>query len=152
LRRRAGACTGDPVWGIIKSGTHGSVPPHDAMIDHRTRLARLVTLGAVCAHLSMTPFVLAGDAQPAAFDKSVAPILIRNCLACHNAGDPKANLDLTRRETLLRGGESGPAVVPGKAGESRLVQRVAKGSMPPKKAGKRLPPAEVAALRAWVDA
>jgi uncharacterized small protein (DUF1192 family) len=63
--------------------------------------------------------------------------------------EPKGGLDLSTRAGLLRGGESGPAVVPGRPDESLLVQRVGDGSMPPTKAD-RLKETEVAALQAWV--
>jgi hypothetical protein len=84
------------------------------------------------------------------FEKDVAAPIAKNCLTCHNAGEARGGLDLTRRAGLLRGGKSGPAVVPGKPDESRLLDRVAAGTMPPRKAGKPLSAAEVAGLAAWV--
>lgn len=96
-----------------------------------------------------------GPAEPGpteSFEKSISMIVVKNCLECHNPADPKGGLDLTRRETLLKGGDSGPVVSPGKPEESFLIERVAEGSMPPPKKGKRLSPDEVAALRAWIKA
>eukprot|EP00913_Durusdinium_trenchii_P008936 g8402.t1 len=58
-------------------------------------------------------------------------------------------LDLSRRQTLFKGGDSGPAVVPGKPQSSRLVERISEGSMPPEKR-KRLSKAEIAALTLWI--
>jgi mono/diheme cytochrome c family protein len=84
------------------------------------------------------------------FERSVARVLIRNCIGCHNATNPKGKLDLTSRESLLKGGESGPAIVPGNTAKSYLIERVADGSMPPKKNGQRLPQAVVAGLKRWV--
>src|SRR5262249_25708286 len=101
--------------------------------------------GALVAVLSPQP------ARPD-FGKDVAAPIAKNCLACHNTSEAKGGLDLTHREGLLRGGKGGPAVVPSNPEESRLIERVAEGSMPPKKAGKQLPAEEVAALRAWVRA
>ena len=47
------------------------------------------------------------------------------CLACHGGGKTKrSGFDLSTREALLRGGDNGPAVVPGKARESALFQRI----------------------------
>ena len=46
----------------------------------------------------------------AQFEAEVAGILEANCLKCHAGEEPKGGLDLTRREAILKGGESGPAV------------------------------------------
>src|SRR5438105_15961835 len=58
------------------------------------------------------------------FEKDVAPLLVKNCLGCHNASEARSGLDLTHREGLLKGGKGGPAVVPGSPDESRLIERV----------------------------
>lgn len=50
------------------------------------------------------------DEQLALFHDQVVPLLRSNCLKCHSGSEPKGELDLTRRETILAGGESGPAV------------------------------------------
>jgi mono/diheme cytochrome c family protein len=92
----------------------------------------------------------AGDAPD--FEKQVAVVLIKHCLSCHNPGELKGGLDLTRLQGLQAGGETGPIIVPGKPEESPLIKRVASGTMPPKKMGKPLDPAEVATLRSWVQA
>jgi len=86
------------------------------------------------------------------FEKTIAPILAKNCLNCHNGSEPKGNLDLSRQETAAKGGKTRAALVPGKANDSFLIERVAKGSMPPKKGGRQLSEEEVASLRTWVDA
>ena len=83
------------------------------------------------------------------FEKGVAPLLVRRCLGCHNASEAKGGLVLTTREGLLRGGESGAALAPGKPEESHLLERVEKGEMPPEEKGKSkaLPKAEVELLK-----
>lgn len=81
------------------------------------------------------------------FDEQIAPLLARRCLECHNASDRKGELDLTRVETALAGGDSGPAIVPGTPAESNLWQRVADDEMPPKKP---LDAAEKQLLRDWI--
>src|SRR5439155_24651301 len=86
------------------------------------------------------------------FEPAVAAILVKNCVPCHNASELKGGLDLTRQQGLLKGGKSGPAVVPGKPHQSYLIERVTEGSMPPKRAGQRLSTADVESLRAWVAA
>lgn len=79
-------------------------------------------------------------------------ILKQDCFSCHNPEKRKGGLALTSREAALKGGESGPAVVPGRAGESLLLRALAADAephMPPKK---QLAPDAVAAVRDWVDA
>ncbi|MCO6458669.1 MAG: PSD1 domain-containing protein [Pirellulaceae bacterium] len=83
------------------------------------------------------------------FEQQVQPLLKKHCLSCHGTDKPKGGLQLLSRETLLRGGDSGPAAVPGKPDESLLIEAVnyASFEMPPK--GK-LAPAEIETLTAWV--
>jgi hypothetical protein len=99
----------------------------------RTRVA-VLGLGLIVSALG------AGD--------PMGELLAEKCLGCHSPEVKKGGLDLSRRGTALTGGEDGPALVPGKPGESRLVERLEAGEMPP---GKRLAPEQVAAVRAWVE-
>lgn len=86
----------------------------------------------------------------------VLPILSRTCVPCHGPEKAKGKLRLDSLEALLHGGESGPAIQPGRPGESSLIQRVTlpldhDDHMPP--AGKLQPTAdELALLRWWVEA
>src|SRR5712692_11854890 len=70
-----------------------------------------------------------------AFEREIAPILAARCVKCHGGEKLEAGLDLRRRSTLLAGGDSGPALVPGKPDESLLIQRIAAEEMPPKDEG-----------------
>ena len=81
----------------------------------------------------MTAASSAPGREPVSFVKDVAPVLRTECLRCHFGPAPKGELDLTSRANLLKGGASGPAVVVGKSGESRLVRLVHDKKMPPKK-------------------
>jgi len=83
------------------------------------------------------------------FTAQVAPLLARHCLECHGGKSVKGRLNLSRRITALRGGESGRAVVPGNAGKSRLWQAVKSGEMP--KDRQRLTDREKDVLRVWID-
>src|SRR4051812_5076990 len=58
------------------------------------------------------------------FDAQIKPILQDRCLNCHARGKAKGGLSLETREAVLRGGESGPAVVVGKSEESPLIELV----------------------------
>src|SRR5262249_6143623 len=63
---------------------------------------------------------------------------------------PKAGLDLRTRAGMLKGGESGPALVPGESARSLLFEMIRKGEMPRGKEGK-LTAEEVALVKAWID-
>src|SRR5580704_16625389 len=69
-----------------------------------------------------------GDTAPdrgLALFAEVQPVLVAQCLACHGGGKTnRSGFDLASRDTLLRGGDTGVAVVPGKAAESALWKRV----------------------------
>ena len=84
------------------------------------------------------------------FEKEVRPILASRCQACHGPTKQKGGLRLDSRAAALAGGDTGPAVVPGKPGDSLLVDAINYGEhvqMPPKS---KLPPSEVVALTKWV--
>ena len=86
------------------------------------------------------------------FEKQVRPLLAKRCYSCHSAKTEKlkGGLRLDSRSLLLKGGDTGPAAVPGKPGESLLVDAINYGEvyqMPPKF---RLPDKEVAVLTRWV--
>jgi mono/diheme cytochrome c family protein len=92
-----------------------------------------------------------GRANPGRFEATVRPVLIDRCVKCHGPAKQRGGLRLDTRAAMLKGGESGAAVVPGKAGESLLLEMVESGEMPPK-GEPRLTAAQVAELRAWLDA
>src|SRR5687768_11104128 len=74
------------------------------------------------------------DSQPAAspasrpalelFVDHVRPILEANCIECHGGKATRNGLNLTTREGLMRGGDDGPAVVPGQAAASLLYKHI----------------------------
>jgi len=90
-----------------------------------------------------------GASPPAgdSFVKAVGPLLIAKCIGCHSGSDSKSGLDLTRREKLLAGGESGAAVVPGSPEQSLIWQRIESDEMPPKHP---LSAAEKSLFRQWI--
>jgi hypothetical protein len=98
----------------------------------------------------------AGRPDPQAlevFEKKIRPVLVDQCFKCHSAQakKPKAGLLLDSRAGLLKGGDNGPALVPGQPEKSRLIQAIryqdVELRMPPK--GK-LPDAVVADFAKWV--
>jgi hypothetical protein len=79
-------------------------------------------------------------------------LLQQKCAACHGESSGMSGLKIDSRENLLRGGKRGPAVIPGKSGESLLFQAVARTGqlkMPPAAA---LTSDEVKVLQEWIDA
>src|SRR5690242_15431770 len=87
------------------------------------------------------------------FAAEIKPIFESSCIKCHGRGRTKGDLSIESRETLLKGGESGPAIVPGKSTESHLIELVAgldPDSVMPQK-GKRLTAEQIGLLRAWID-
>src|SRR3989442_10052095 len=87
------------------------------------------------------------------FSREIKPIFEASCIKCHGRGKDKGGFRLDNRETFLRGGESGPAVVFGKSAESlliALVQGFDPDNIMPKK-GSRLTPEQIGLLRAWID-
>src|SRR5215510_10931362 len=55
---------------------------------------------------------------------SVDAIFTAHCLDCHAGKDPEGQLVLESFDTLMKGGEIGPAIVPGKSEDSLLVQMI----------------------------
>jgi hypothetical protein len=92
-------------------------------------------------------------AEPVDYLRDVKPLLTANCLACHGALQQKGGLRLDTAKLIRDGGDSGPAVVPGKSAESRLIARVTAGKrrMPPADQSEALSEKQVALLRAWID-
>lgn len=88
------------------------------------------------------------------FDREIAPILLKHCVECHGGVDGAGGLDLTTAEGLRKGGKTGPVLTPGAADESRLLERIVEGEMPPPKQGlaRKLPSAEAESLRSWITA
>lgn len=78
-------------------------------------------------------------------------VLRDQCVSCHRPGKSKGRLKLTSLEEIQAGGESGPVLVAGDSKKSLLSQVLAKDGdphMPPKK---QLSPAQMEAVRVWID-
>lgn len=109
-------------------------------------MKRAVCLCAVCAAIA-----LAGDSKNERFfDQRVAPILTKRCLGCHNDELNDGGISFLDRDSLLKIGNRGPAITPGKPEDSVLVDAIRHDGevrMPP---GPKLPPAEIALLTEWV--
>ncbi|MCA9111413.1 MAG: hypothetical protein KDA52_15780 [Planctomycetaceae bacterium] len=105
---------------------------------------------------AITPEAVTLD-RPVDFQQDVLPMLQAKCLACHSASKKEGSLVLENVESILTGGDSGPAVVPGKPDESLLftqATRQTESFMPPIPNGanaKPLTPHEAGLLKLWIE-
>jgi hypothetical protein len=89
--------------------------------------------------------------EPSLFDLTIAPLLQQRCVTCHNATKKRGGLDLTTRDKLLKGGNTGPAILAGDAGKSLLIDMVSGLDAKMPKRGDKLTAQEIDALRRWID-
>ncbi len=93
---------------------------------HTANLLRL-SIAAVVAMWCSLVCSAARAATPAQidfFEQRIRPMLANECYECHGAKKQKGGLRVDFREGLLKGGESGPALVPGNARKSRIIQSI----------------------------
>ena len=116
------------------------------MLIRRGIAGLILSLSASTALAAQTPDI-------EFFEAKIRPVLAQKCYGCHNSKmpAPKGSLVLDTREGLLKGGVSGPAVVPGKPAESHLIKALSYSDplaqMPP--SGK-LPDAVLADFEQWI--
>ncbi|QDV86897.1 DUF1553 domain-containing protein [Planctomycetes bacterium TBK1r] len=102
----------------------------------------LVVLAAV------VPSRLSG-ADALTFEKDVRPILKTHCFHCHGeSGVKEGSLDVRLRRWMIAGGDSGEAILPGQPDQSRLLDRITSGEMPP--GDKQLSSDEIAVIADWI--
>jgi len=93
----------------------------------------------------------AEPAPPAVdFKREVLPILEAKCISCHGA-KKQGKLDLRTRDAMLKGGNTGPALEPGKPDKSLLIELIHFNEMPPKKSKPRVTADELKLLKAWIE-
>jgi hypothetical protein len=128
------------------------------MIDRQSTLL-------VAFALALTPALARADEKPDAagvefFEKKIRPILVDHCFRCHSSAKKpegsrarrdKGGLRLDSREAALKGGDNGPAIVPGQPEKSKLIEAVGYKNvdlqMPPKS---KLSDAAIADLTTWI--
>jgi hypothetical protein len=109
-----------------------------------SKMLRLL-IAASCAFIPSS--ALAVD-----FATQVHPILESRCAPCHNSDKPPAGLSFSSRASALKGGLSGPAIIPGDGEHSLMILKVSrkKGAvMPP--VGEPLTPEQITILTTWID-
>jgi len=98
--------------------------------------------------------VLAADPDPdkkhLTFEKDVRPIFKAYCFECHGEGaELKGSLDLRLQHFMVKGGDSGPAIAPGKIEESFLIDRIKSEEMPPGEV--KLDAKQLATITSWIE-
>ncbi len=87
------------------------------------------------------------------FSHEIVPLLKTHCGKCHSGAKQEGGFSINSRESLLKGGESGPLVLPGKSKESELVVRISSREdglrMPPE--GELLTEKQIALVSKWID-
>src|SRR5436309_2392341 len=93
--------------------------------------------------------------EPVDYARDVRPIFAGNCLKCHGPTKASGDLRLDSGAAILRGGNSGSAVIAGNSGKSRLFKAISGGTddvvaMPPNEKN-RLSAKQIALVKAWID-
>src|SRR6516165_5466774 len=86
-------------------------------------MARLSAIGLL-ASLFLLKSATGDDSPETFFELKIRPLLAMKCLPCHGGKKTNSGLRVDSREALLRGGDRGPAIVPGEPGKSLLIQAV----------------------------
>src|SRR5262245_9804885 len=124
-----------------------------AMRFATTRMPACLPL--IAAALAASPLSASDADEAVLFENKIRPLLAERCYECHSAGKKqKGGLVLDSRTGWEKGGDSGPAILPGRPEESLLIKAVRGTSedlrMPPEKSGGKLNAAQIADLEAWV--
>ena len=125
-------------------------------------LIHALTLALVFSDLAQAvepplPVAELNRSTPVDYATEILPLLKQNCLACHHAKEAEGGLVMETIETILQGGDTGPALVSGKPAESLLFTRAVGGDeplMPPEDNGvgaKALNPEQLGLLKLWID-
>jgi mono/diheme cytochrome c family protein len=100
-----------------------------------------------------TARIFLGDDAPVSFERQVAPILVRRCVACHGVSKAFANFRVDTFARLMAGSDAGKSIEPGKPDESLFLDLIVltepTGRMP--KNANPLPDDEVKTLRRWIE-
>jgi Protein of unknown function (DUF1553)/Protein of unknown function (DUF1549)/Planctomycete cytochrome C len=123
-----------------------------AVVLLKSAMAKKSIQSGLLASLLLLAFHFEGSSQETAVQSAALKILQSKCAVCHGASQISA-LDLRTRDSLLKGGSRGPAIVPGNAGESLLYRAAAhegEPKMPPGSASP-LPAEELATLKKWIN-
>ena len=124
--------------------------PSAAEID---LIRRWIEAGASSTETSLGTAAAAGEQLS---EHDVIPLMLLHCTPCHGTRTQEAELDLRTRASMVQGGKSGPAIVPGKPDDSLILKRIRAEEMPPPKKAKEanvtpMTPAEIERLANWIE-
>ncbi len=114
---------------------------------HRATLQKI----AISAILILPLSVHANEPEDEFFESHVRPLLIDKCLECHGEKDVSGGLLVDSRKSLIQGGDSGAAIVPGDVSESLLIQAVRRTGEMPMPPEEELTEREVSILQRWIE-
>ncbi len=122
------------------------------VMSEKSRQLESIVFGVICAVITYLPVCVADDAEGIAFfEARIRPVLIKHCYSCHSvkAREVKGSLLVDSAGGLLKGGDSGTALVAGKPEVSLLVEALRHESleMPP---AERLPEKVIRDFEKWV--
>ncbi|MCA9069544.1 MAG: DUF1549 domain-containing protein, partial [Planctomycetaceae bacterium] len=112
-------------------------------------MIRTISLSTLCVLFAFPALLSAADEGETFFEQHIRPVLVNQCIECHGTKKQESGLRLDARSMLLKGGESGAAVVVGKPAESLLMEAIRREGleMPPSKS---LEDHEIAAFEKWI--
>ena len=138
--------------GLVGMGTTATSDRRAAVVGALSNAASSLLVAALILLLDSALFAASETESPArvpatnpgtaaaktpVFEDGIHELFRLYCWKCHGGEDRQADLDLRSLPLLLKGGESGPAIVRGSAEKSHLYQKIVKKEMPP---GKELKP------------
>jgi len=93
--------------------------------DPAANITALATAGAPAPMPNAPPMVqIATGKETVSFSKDIAPVLAANCTGCHGTNRPRENFSVNTFESLLKGGDAGVNILPGKPGDSLLIKKL----------------------------
>src|SRR5689334_20547302 len=126
---------------------YDNATPRSVMLKHNLRLTLIAAVLSPALALAAAPEPTRDQIR--FFEEKVRPILAENCYKCHGSKKQKGSLRLDLPEMALAGGESGPAIVPGKPEQSPLVEAIKWESLEMPPTGK-LSESQIATLTEWI--
>jgi hypothetical protein len=117
------------------------------MVRH-TFVASLICASGLA--LAASTVRVSGAQETVSFDRDIRPVLQASCETCHGELQ-MSGLDLRTRESALKGGDHGAAIVPGSADRSRLYRRIAGLDQPSMPMDGALTVQQISVIKAWID-
>ncbi len=114
-------------------------------------VAFMVSFWKVFSGLLVLAGSLTASENPEIFQNQLVPFLQAHCATCHGGSEPQSNLSISSYDALLKGGKHGPAIVPGSAEQSLLIQYVKGAKQPQMPLGGSLPAGVVEQLARALD-